>query len=162
MFQTVFGQQPCVFLRCLLKCASKAMPSGWDERVILQAAVYLRLLDLWGSLLKGLSLWVLGGGAGGLMQLYFLFVIKHQEEISLGDLNISSTLAAKFWSWGWWWSREESVCVCMCGSVLACIFNRSNVRKGLFMSRRGEEGTEWVRRTQNIRLNVCKEWSTVT
>ena len=27
------------------------------------------------------------------MQLYFLFVIKRQEEISLGDLNISSTLA---------------------------------------------------------------------
>lgn len=35
----------------------------------------------------------LGAGVGGLMQLYFLFVIKHQEEISLWDLNISSTLA---------------------------------------------------------------------
>lgn len=34
-----------------------------------------------------------GAGVGGLMQLYFLFVIKCQEEIALGDLNISSTVA---------------------------------------------------------------------
>ena len=26
--------------------------------------------------------------------------------------------------------RRKCVCVCMCGSVLGCIFNRSNVRGG--------------------------------
>ena len=50
-----------MFLRCLLKCASKAMPSGWDDHVILQGGSLSEAVGFVRLSVKGFESVHLGG-----------------------------------------------------------------------------------------------------